>query len=147
MSSTSELPVWFVPLFVFGFPIAFVAIWSFVCAIIASVSGYRSLAKFRIDPAAANEGELLPSPWRATIGISRYRGRILTLRASPDGLTLRILRIFPFHPPVRVPWERIREDANRGIFGPYMLLDDRVRLGVPAETFAAIHDAKTRYAG
>ena len=147
MSPTSELPVWFVPLFVLGFPIAFAAIWSLVCAIVAAASGYRSLAKFRIDPTAANEGEILPSPPQATIGISRYRGRILTLRASPGGLTLRIPRIFPFHPPVRVPWERIREDANRGIFGPTLLLDERVRLGVPAETFAAIRDARARYGG
>jgi hypothetical protein len=147
MSSTSELPVWFVPLFALGFPIAFVTIWCVVCAIVASVSGYRSLARFRIDPSKTDEEELLPSPGYATIGISRYRGRILTLRAGPGGLTLRIPRIFPFHPPVRVPWERIREDANRGILGTSLLLDERVRLGVPAETFAAIRDAKARYAG
>ncbi len=147
MASTSGMTAWLVVVLALGFLIAFVAIWSFVCAIVAAASGYRSLAKFRIDPTAVNEGEMLPSPSHATIGISRYRGKILTLRASPAGLTLRIPRIFPFHPPIRVPWERIREDANPSIAGPSLLLDESVRLGVPAETFAAIRDAKTRYGG
>jgi hypothetical protein len=147
MHSSSELPGWFIPLFVLGFPIAFVAIWSLVCAIIAGVSGYRSLAGFRIDKAAADEGEALPPPLFAMIGSASYRGRILKLRASPRGLTLRIARIFLFHPPVRVPWERIREDGDSRMFGSSLTLDDRVRLSVPAETFLAIRDAKARYAG
>jgi hypothetical protein len=149
MASTSDLPVWFVPLFLLGFPIAFLGIWSFVCAILAAVSGYRSLAPFRIDRAEADEGEKLPTPWFATIGVSSYRGSILSLRASRGGLTLRIPRIFLFHPPIRVPWERIHEDGGDGLPGRLasgsFLLDGRVRLRLPAEAFAAIRDAKTRY--
>jgi hypothetical protein len=124
-----------------------VAIWSLVCAIIAQVSGYRSLAEFRIDRAAAEEGEALPSPWQAMIGPGRYRGGIVKLRVGPGGLTLRIPRIFLFHPPIRVPWERIREGGAHRRFSVSLLLDERVRLGVPDETFAAIRDAKARYAG
>ncbi|HEX5720410.1 MAG TPA: hypothetical protein VF179_29920 [Thermoanaerobaculia bacterium] len=127
---------------VLGFPIAFLGIWSFVCAILAIVSGYRSLAEFRIERAVADEGEELPTPWYAMIGWGSYRGGILTLRSSHDGLTLRIPRIFPFHPPIRVPWDRIREDGGRSI-----LLDGRVRLRVPEETLTAIRQAQARHAG
>jgi len=147
MSSTVGFPHVLAAVLVLGLPIAFVTIWSLVCALIAKVSGYRSLAKFRIDPAAATEGESLPTSQVAWIGASRYRGGILKLHASASGLALRIPRIFLFHPPVRVPWDRTREDAEPGFFGPSMLLDDRVRLRVPAETLAAIRDARARYGG
>lgn len=137
MESTSD--GWLVAAILLGFPVAFLAIWSFVCAIIATVSGYRSLADFRIERAAADEGEMLPTPWYAMIGWASYRGGVLTLRSSHGGLTLRVLRIFPFHPPIRVPWDRIRED------GRSMLLDGRVRLRAPEETFAAIREARMRH--
>src|SRR6187549_27662 len=109
MEPTSAAPGWLVPAILLGFPIVFLGIWSFVCAILATVSGYRSLADFRIERAAADEGEELPTPWYAMIGLASYRGRILTLRSSRAGLTLLVLRIFPFHPPIRVPWDRIQE--------------------------------------
>ena len=141
MAPTSEVPGWLIASLVLGFPVAFVGIWSFVCAILAVGSGYRSLGKFRVERAAADEGETLPAPWFATIGLVSYRGGILTLRSSAGGLTLRVLRIFPFHPPIRVPWERIREVASGS-----MLLDDRVRLRVPEETFDAICEARARHA-
>ncbi len=146
MASSTELTTVLVVALGIGVPVGFVAVWSFVCAIIARVSGYRSLAAFRIDPAAAAEGEALPSPYFATIGSARYRGRILKLCAGPGGLSLRVPRIFVFHPPVRVPWERIREDpAGHRIFGRAMLLDERVRLGLPEETFDAIQAARARF--
>jgi hypothetical protein len=149
MASTSDLPIWFVPLFVLGFPLAFLGIWSFVCAIVAAVSGYRSLAQFRIDRAEADEGERLPAPRYAMIGVSSYRGGALSFRASRGGLTLRILRIFLFHPPIRVPWERISEADGGALLGKRFsgsfLLDGRVPLRLPAEAFAAIRDAKARY--
>lgn len=147
MASPTELTLVLVVALGIGIPVGFVTIWSLVCALIARVSGYRSLAEFRLDPAAAEEGEALPSPDLATIGPARYRGRILKLRAGPGGLTLRVPRIFVFHPPVRLPWERIREDpTGHRIQGHAMLLDERVRLGLPEETFDAIRQARTRFA-
>jgi hypothetical protein len=149
MASTSDLPAWFVPMLVLGFPLAFLGIWSFVCAILAAVSGYRSLAPFRIDRAKADEGERLRAPRLAMIGWVSYRGGILSFRANRGGLTLRVPRIFLFHPPIRVPWERIQEAEGDGLLGRRLsgsfLLDGRVRLRVPPETFAAIRDAKARY--
>lgn len=142
---------WLVASILLGFPIVFLGIWSFVCAILATASGYRSLAAFRIDRATADEGEELPTPWYAMIGWASYRGRILTLRSSRAGLTLLVLRIFPFHPPIRVPWDRIQEADGDGLLGRLgsgsMLLDGRVRLRVPAETLAAIREAQARHAG
>jgi len=67
------------------------------------------------------------------------------------GLTLRVPRIFPFHQPIRVPWDRIQETDGGGLLGRLgsgsMLLDGRVRLRVPAETLAAIREARVRHAG
>ena len=147
MASPTELSLVLVVALGIGIPVGFVTIWSFVCAIIARGSGYRSLAQFRIDSAAAEVGEALPSPYFATMGPSRYRGRILRLRAGPGGLTLRIPRIFVFHPPIRMPWERIREDpAGHRILGHALLLGERVRLGLPKETFEAIRKARARFA-
>ncbi len=150
MASTSD-QLWLTAAILAGFPFVFAAVWSFVCAILATASGYRSLAAFRIDRAAADEGEMLPAPWYAMIGWVSYRGRILNLRATPGGLTVRILRVFLFHPPIRVPWARIQETDGRGILGRLgagsILLDDRVRLVVPEGTFAAIRSARARYGG
>ncbi len=143
----SELPAWFAVALPAGILIGFVTIWSLVCALIAGVSGYRTLAAFRIDSTSASEGDELPAPPIAWIGPSRYRGGILKLSASPGGLAVRIPRIFLFHPPVRVPWERIRVEAEPLRSGPALLLDDRVRLRVPPDTLAAVRDAKARYAG
>ena len=141
MEPTSEGSGWLIAAIVLEFPVVFVGTWSFVCAIIAVGSGYRSLGKFRVERAAADQGEALPTPLYARIGLARYRGGVLTLRSSRDGLTLHVLRIFPFHPPIRVPWERIQEVASGS-----MLLDDRVRLRVPEETFDAIREARERHA-
>lgn len=149
MESTSD--GWLVASILLGFPIVFLGIWSFVCAILATASGYRSLAEFRIERAAADEGETLPTPWYAMIGWVSYRGGILTFRSSRDGLTLRVLRIFPFHQPIRVPWDRIQEADGGGLLGRFgsglMLLDGRVRLRVPEATLTAIREAHARHAG
>jgi hypothetical protein len=151
MEPTSAEPGWLLASILLGFPIMFLGIWSFVCAILAVGSGYRSLADFRIEHAAADEGEKLPTPWYAMIGWVSYRGGLLTLRSSRGGLTLRVPRIFPFHQPIRVPWDRIQEADGGGLLGRLgsgsMLLDGRVRLRVPAETLAAIREAQARHAG
>jgi len=140
MESTPA-PGWLIPLILLGFPVAFLAVWSCVCALIAATSGYLSLREHRLDGATVDEGEKLPSPWLARIGWASYRGGILSLQAGPAGLTLRIPRIFPFHPPVRIPWERIQET------GGALLLDGCVRLRVPPATLEAIRDAKARHSG
>ena len=149
MESTSD--GWLMAAILLGFPIVFLGIWSFVCALLAAGSGYRSLADFRIERAAADEGEALPTPWYAMIGGVSYRGGILTLRSSRGGLTLHVLRIFPFHQPIRVPWDRIQQADGGGLLGRFgsgsLLLDGRVRRLVPEKTLTAIREAQTRHAG
>ncbi|NJL28130.1 MAG: hypothetical protein HC897_09635 [Thermoanaerobaculia bacterium] len=151
MEQTSDLPIWFIPILLLGFPIVFIALWSSISWLIAVTSGYRSLASMRIDAAEVGEGEKLPTPRFAMIGWASYRGGILTLRASSKGLTLRVSPLFPFHKPIRVPWERIQEVAGGGLLFSgakgSILLDGRVRLRVPEATHAAICAAKARYGG
>ncbi len=142
METTPNLLLWLIP--VLAFAVMGPAIWCFVCAILATASGYRTLSAFRVDRAAADEGEELPTAWWAMIGLVSYRGGLLTLRASPAGLSLRIPRIFPFHKPIRVPWERIQDGGPGARVVSSVLLDGRVRLRVPETTHAAILDAKER---
>ncbi|HBL27366.1 MAG TPA: hypothetical protein DD490_11080 [Acidobacteria bacterium] len=140
MSSPAD-PVWLLPLILLGFPLAFLSLWSFVCGLLSVLGGYRSLREYRIDRALADAGEKLPTPWYVRVGWVSYRGGILTFRASATGLTVRVLPIFLFHPPLHLPWERLQENVGA------LLLDSRVRLGVPAATLAAIRDAKARLGG
>lgn len=143
MDSTPSLALWLIP--VLAFAVMGPAIWCFVSAILAYASGYRSLSAFRIDRTAADEGEELPRPWWAMMGAVSYRGGMLRLRASPAGLTLRVPRIFPFHGPVRIPWDRVQDDGGPSsrIFTS-ILLDGRVHLRVPEATHAAVLAAKER---
>ena len=78
----------------------------------------------------------------ATIGPISYRGGVLSVRSASDGLTSRVSPFFPFHQPVRVPWERVRLNDGAGRAAHSVLLDDRVRLVVSPDVLAAILTAK-----
>ena len=124
------------------FPVLMLGIWCLVCAILAKISGYRSLLSFRVDVLDPDELNHISTPRLAWIGSVAYRGGILTLHSSLRGLTLQVSRLFPFHPPVRIPWHRVRVERDRGNAsasrGDAVWLDDRVRLTVPEETLDAI---------
>ncbi len=66
------------------------------------------------------------------------------------GLILRVLALFPFHPQLCIPWQRLVEDDG-GVFGRWvlgsLLIDGRVRLRVPMSTLNAIREARARYSG
>lgn len=148
--ATAPAPLWLIPLIVLGFPVVFAGIWSLVCFILAVVSGYRSLVRFRVDVREADVGEELPTPLWAMIGLGSYRGGLLQLRASRAGLTMHVSRLFPFHGTLRVPWEHIALEPGlarvfRGVAGT-IVLDGRVRLRLPKEIFAAVSDAHGRFA-
>lgn len=151
METPAPAPLWLIPLIVLGFPVVFTAIWSLVCFILATVSGHRSLVRFRVSPAEADVGDALPTPTWAMIGLASYRGGIVRLRSSRFGLTVHVSRLFPFHGTVRVPWEHIALEPEvargfRGLTGT-LVLDARVRLRLPAETFHAVRDAHGRLTG
>lgn len=149
MAPASDAPVWLVPAILIGFPVVFVGFWSLISALLAVVSGYRSLLGFRLDGTELEAATPLPTPLYAMIGIVSYRGGILSLAASSLGLTLRVSRLFPFHPPIRVPWARIQEAESGGFLGRLagvaLLLDGRVRLRLPETTLTAIRDARARW--
>lgn len=151
MASSTGAPLWLIPVIVVAFPVVFVGFWSFVCWLLATVSGYRSLGRFEIDRNLARQGETLPIAYYAMIGVSSYRGGILTLRATPAGLTVHVARIFPFHPPVRLPWDRVHDDPSGGLLnrltGGAFLLDGRVRLRLPGAVHAAVVAARAKYYG
>jgi hypothetical protein len=128
-----------------AFPVAFVGMWSFTSAILALVSGYRGLlGEFRIDDATAADASRIASPWFAMLGVVSYRGGLLTLASSEGGLVVRVARLFPFHPPICVPWSSVvvHESSNGRGFGRLGLvtveLAGRSKLRVPVETASAI---------
>ena len=145
MENTADFPIWLVPVIVLGFPLVFAGFWSAICALLARVSGYRSLNRFAIDAAEAKQGELIAKPVFARIGFVSYRGGILSLRSSRNGLILHVMPLFPFHQPVLVPWQLVHEGESGGTgrfaLGTFML-DNRVRLRVPSGAFTALQAAK-----
>lgn len=141
-----------VPLIVLVFPFAFVAMWLLVSAILAAVSNYRSLLPgFRIDDASARSARALPTPWYAMIGLVSYRGGIVGLGADDLGLVVRVSKLFPFHPAVRIPWNRVTVGTTSGsgfvrrFLGTSIELDARVTLRVPADVAKAIDDERARH--
>ncbi len=127
-----------------AFPIVFGAFWSLICGLLAVVSGYRPLLDFRIERSELDRDVLLPTPWFAMIGGASYRGGVLSLGASEAGLTLRVMRLFPFHPPIRVPWSKVQPTTAGAILGRFgaeaFLLDGRVKLRVPKNVADAIKE-------
>lgn len=142
MEQSFDLPLWAIPIFMLGFPVAFLGIWGLVTGILSTVNGYRSLSPFRISAADAKMGEPLRRLMLAKVGPISYRGGVLSVRSAGNGLTLRVSPLFPFHPPIRVPSERVRLNDGTGRTANSVLLDDRVRLVVPPDVLAAIVAAK-----
>jgi hypothetical protein len=89
-----------------GFPIAFVAIWSLVCWLIAWMGGWRRLVSVypaRGTPVGKRYGGVY-----GMMGISSYKG-VLTVVVAPEGLHLSTMSIFrPGHPPLLIPWAALR---------------------------------------
>lgn len=138
MEPSSDLPLWAIPIIMLAFPAVFLGIWGLVCAILSTVSGYRSLSPFRISVADAKLGEPLRRLMLAKIGVISYRGGVLSIRPASDGLTIRVSPFFPFHQPIRLPWNRVRMNERAGRAANAVVLDDRVRLVVPPDVLASI---------
>jgi hypothetical protein len=144
-----QAPAWLPLLIIVAFPIFFVGVWSAVCVLLAFVSGYRSLLP-RFADAEAGLAQALPSGYFVQVGLVSYRGGLLSFDATPRGLGLQVSRFFPFHPPVRVTWDRIALE-EQGSFGTLsrfvgrtLVLDGRVRMRIPEETAAAIEAYRAR---
>ena len=94
---------WLLPLIFFP---AFIALWTGVIFFIATIGGWRSLAKLYATDAAFDG-----TRWRMQTGVMRGLARynhILTIGASPRGLYLAVMVLFRTgHPPLFIPWEHI----------------------------------------
>jgi hypothetical protein len=148
-----EPPAYLLLFILIAFPTLFVTIWSFVNFILATTSGYRSLiADFAVEPETVLAMEELPTPWFVMLGWISYRGGTMGLRASREGLCLRVSRFFVFHPPVRIPWNRITPGESTGggwgtrVYGGSILLDGRVRFRATSATLANVEAARARFA-
>lgn len=108
------------------------------------------MAKVPADPRVPAI-EALPMPSYAMLGWVSYRGGMLSLAASPAGLSITVAPIFPFHPPILVPWSRISPSDTIGggwgrrVFGGSIMLDGRVRLRTTLESTAAIERASAQH--
>ncbi len=96
------------PIILIGFPIFFVAIWSFVCWLIALVGGWQRLAqRYRTTNTPPPDSKKFDHTY-GTLGIASYRGT-LNVAITPSGLHLSVMRIFQVgHPPLFIPWADVR---------------------------------------
>jgi hypothetical protein len=110
----SEPPAFLFVLIPIAFAVMFTAIWSGVCGLLATVSGWRAMAtNFRCPEGL--RGTALASGYANRVGVVSYRAT-LSFEATPQGLIARVMRIFPFHPAVLIPWGAIQLQRGGGIF-------------------------------
>ena len=98
------------------FPVFFVCLWLFICAVIGSVGGWSSLSKIFLAqfPFTGTKWQLQRGQMRLGVG---YNG-CLTVGANSEGLYLAVFPLFRFmHPPLLVPWNQIK--VRRGKSWPW----------------------------
>jgi hypothetical protein len=99
-----------------AFVIGFVGLWSGISFLLATLSGYRRLLPYRSEEADQGDAFLTPSFLR--IGLSSYRGGLVSFTGRSDGLGIEVSSLFPGHPKVRVPWNAVvREGPTTLGFG------------------------------
>lgn len=110
----SQPPAFLWVIIVVVFPIFFVGMWTFVCLIISSISGWSGMAKHYRCPEGL-QGTPLSSGWANMVGVASYRG-VLHFEATPQGLVARVSRLFPLHPALLIPWGALRLQRTGGFF-------------------------------
>src|SRR4051812_21977157 len=96
------------------FPAGLVVMWTLVSVLLATVSGWRGLAA-RYPAAPLRRGTALAGGYANAVGGVAYR-RVLTFEETDDALLVRVLRIFPFHPDLAIPWSALRAVPSRDFF-------------------------------
>lgn len=92
-------------------------LWLFVCTLLSFLSGWFFLMKR--FPDVSDRGEMIKSysPMRVKMGIGVHFQGILTLESYPQGLRLKMFRLFcPFNQPLFVPWDQIEVERKREFF-------------------------------
>lgn len=110
----SEPPAYLGLIIVLVFPVFFIGMWTFVCLIISSVSGWRDMTTRYRCPEGL-QGTPLASGWANMVGVASYRG-VLRFEATPQGLIARVSRLFPLHPALLIPWGAIRTTRGGHVF-------------------------------
>lgn len=115
-------------------PLMFVALWSFALFVSSAVGGWWRLANcFPADGPAGGEAFSMLNGRMRCINYSF----VLRVVLAPRGLHLSVLFLFrPFHPPLFIPWESIRNVRRESVFfsryavfdvyGPEKLLTVRI---------------------
>lgn len=141
-----EPPPYLLPAILVAFPIFFVGMWTLISAIIAAVSGWGAMAtRYPLPP--TQRGQSLPSGWAIRVGIANYRGT-MSFEALPEGLVIRVMRLFPFHPPLLVPWRAIRLQRGGSLFAAgTMAVDGGATFSLNGDAFQSIEGALARATG
>lgn len=136
----SEPPAIFAVLFpVFGV-LFFAGLWTGICALLATLSGWRGMAR-RFPCPEGLAGPRLRSGFASRVGFVNYRG-VLSFEATPQGLVARVMRLFPFHPAVLIPWGAIQLQRDSGIFfAGSMRVAEGPTFGLNREALDAIEHA------
>jgi hypothetical protein len=109
------------PIILIGFPITFVAIWSFVCWLIALIGGWQRMAGHYRTNNPPPPGSKKFDHIFGMVGVASYRAT-LNVAVAPEGLYLSVMRIFGVgHPPLLIPWADVRVTGNS-----YLLLIEGV---------------------
>ncbi|MEZ4392748.1 MAG: hypothetical protein R3A48_16785 [Polyangiales bacterium] len=143
METSSEPGVLVVVLIAAGFPILFVGIWSLVCLTLSAASGWRSMRAAYPAPEGLR-GAPLPSGFACAIGGVSYRGTT-SFEATPQGLLARVMVIFPFHPPLLIPWSALRlTPTGSAFFAGEMQVAHGATFRLNADALASIGAAQAQ---
>ena len=114
------------------FAAVFVAFWCAICALIARLSGWATLAqRYRFSDTFHGR------KWRfrsAIFGSSGSYGGVLTVGADSQGLYLAVMPLFRVgHPPLFIPWQDVgkivSEDVRNSTHRWYRSSDTPLELG------------------
>jgi hypothetical protein len=107
-------PAYLLPLIIVAFAVVFTTMWSGVCLLISLVSGWRAMAERFACPEGLT-GASLGSGYAVRVGLASYRG-VMSFEAAPQGLIVRVMRLFPFHRPLLLPWGALTLSQGGGFF-------------------------------
>ena len=111
MDDTQSFPLWLIPI---AFPVFFVALWTFICAILSAVGGWSELGRHYRDPDGMARAPL--AKFRtASAGLTRGwtpfpvgYNNCLIVEVAETGIHLRTWMPFRFrHPPLFIPWTHV----------------------------------------
>lgn len=133
-------PWYLVPAIVVGFVVLFTTLWSGVSGLLALTSGWRSMAERYAAPVGLQVAPLA-SGHAVRLGVASYRG-VMSFEATPQGLIVRVMRLFPFHPTLLLPWDALSLARVSGFFTVGTLaVRNGATFALNGEAFASIEGA------